>query len=449
MPTCSACGAELGPPQEDVHDPDNGIENPDAHLEAVSGSKGKRFKCTVQGQFAKPVTDDDATDESTKSNGTGRQNETEKSPDPAPDPSPDPDPSPSPDSSGEVGPSPSRQGGGEVYDIDEDKSALDVLIETVQNPTYGFNQDQVAELKDWAEIYDSHIPPSDFEKIINNFSGISKQKAQLVRQKYEAKINRWVREQYSDEGGPPIGASGINASAGGGGGPGLPSPPGGGSPSRPSSGSSPSPPEPSPPSDDTDDGGGKADEASGGSSVPGSGVAERNASRREHAMERRQRALDTMTEAMAEQAANEMAQRLSKGTGFFEILLKSKAKKDPDWFFQKMEEWDVDILEELMSPSDYLKEDLGGDVEGFDVDGQVDAALEASSMGANEPSTSESDAQQEPDPEPQQNEPAKMKQKKENEGPHWEDDGTQDEDIACEDAIFDDLDEDIEMEVGG
>jgi hypothetical protein len=149
---------------------------------------------------------------------------------------------------------------------------------------------------------------------------------------------------------------------------------------------------------------------------------------------------------MAQQAAEEMAQRFSRGTGFFEILLKSKAKNDPDWFFEKMEEWDMDILDELMAPSESMQEDLSSDFEGFEADAMVDEALGGVSgqKGGGQQKQEEPEPQQqrtEPDPEPQ-----RVEEKKENEGPHW---GTSEneDDKDMEDEIFGDIEDDMELEV--
>jgi hypothetical protein len=103
--------------------------------------------------------------------------------------------------------------------------------------------------------------------------------------------------------------------------------------------------------------------------------------RRSKRQSRRQKMMDEAMDQFAHSAADNLAGEIGQGFGQFRdvliSLLRSKAEKDPDWFFEKMDEWDMDLFDEFMSMSEArreeLKESAGSD--GFSVDMDIDNAL--------------------------------------------------------------------------
>lgn len=346
---CKVCGDPLGDPEEDLHDPDNkagiiegGVENPDsAHIKVVDGPGSKdnhRFQCANKGQITSLVQE------------------------PPPE---DPDPS-----GGEPNenrqPSPTTQPTvDEVYDIDGPQSSDAIVIDVVRNPIYGLSDEQLMEIKDWVDIYDGQIPPDDLEAILSDFNSVADQTARLMRKKYEAKLNREMRKRAEEDKGPSIGSLGRGAQLpqGGRGGhppPQQPPPSGGQQPERPSP-------------------------AENGSSEP-SGENDLRTERRRRRIERRNDAFDEAVEEFAHQAASEMA--AGAGGLFGDIsdalgtAIKTKAQKDPDWFFEKMEQWDIDVLDAFLEPSEAKKQELDrGAKPGSQVDQEVQEALESLDSG--------------------------------------------------------------------
>lgn len=345
MPFCKACGGELGDPETELHDPNNhyeivedGVSNPDsAHIKVVEGSKGPRMNCTREDSFTKIVNEPPQPE----GGGSGGSEGQPKSSDPKPAPKSE-----------------------KVYDLPEEKSAMDILHEVASTPVFELNDAQVQELMSWGEIYDGQIPPDQVEAILSNFSGVSKQTASLIRQKYEAKLNRWMQKRARDSGGPQIGAGRTTP---------MPQPPsGGGSPPSNNGGSDESesnpPPRPDPSSGSSDD------------NMP-SDPLEMSKKRRNKRQSRRQQMMDEALDEFAHAAAQNMAGEVGKGftqmRDIFFTLIKNKAKKDPDWFFEKMEEWDMDIVDEFFSMSEARQEELkGGEAGGFNVDMDIDQALD-------------------------------------------------------------------------
>jgi len=361
MPYCSACGEELGPPPEVLHDPDNhfdivegGVSNPDDHhVRAEDGPKGPRMFCSKTGQVTKIENGDPG-----GGSGTGEDRPPKQNAVPG-------------------------GGGGDVYDLPEESSAMDILEEVIATPVFGLDQEQIQEVISWGDIYDGQVPPDVVENLLKNLKGVSKQKASLMRQKYEAKLNKWVQRQSSDSGGPSIGVSASPPMPQSGGGAKRPQgPPNGGQQSPEPSPKRPPQPEP---------------EGSGGRMGFDDGEDLRE-QRRKRRIERRNDALDVAAERFAEQATQQMAQDIGGIFGDIRevahIAFKKKAKKDPDWFFEKMEKWDMDIVDAVLSPSEAMQEEResesGGGMGGFDADLDVDEVM--SSM---EEDTGET-AQQEP-----------------------------------------------------
>jgi len=241
--------------------------------------------------------------------------------------------------------------------------------------------------------HEGHIPPGIFEDILSNFSGIANQTAKLAKQKYEVKLNKWVRSEVQQDDSPPIGITSN------------PSPPsrssrptsskrrqtqnvsGGGQPSQ---------------------GGQKPSESekarrSKRRETPSS-VEEVRKKRRVQRVNRRSDIIDQAAREFADEAASEFA---SEFTGMFGDMrdvaytfFKRKAEKDPDWLFEKMEKWDMDMLDVLLEPSEARKEEMGEGGSKPEADQEIDAAMEEVMGGSKEPQqpteTTNTNGQQEP-----------------------------------------------------
>jgi len=344
---CKGCGHPLGDPEVDLHDPDGlsdvaqsmGIqpENEDAHLIVRDGEKGWRYYCADLGQVTSIVEEPPNVTQA-KESGEGEGGE----------PKTEPESSVEPDPNG-------------VYDLPEERDPLSVLRDVITKPFIGLNDEQVDEVRDWAMDYGGQLPPDILQDVLENMSGVQKQTAALARQKYEVKLNRWIQDQSQGERGPPIGVSAqppptrTGRGAGGGTGPAGSSasepggPPDGGAP-PPSPGSSDSPP-------------------------PEDLVTYRRGRR----TKRRNDALDTAAQEAAQQMAQEMTGEFMREFGrYFGLpakLLEAKIEKDPDWAFEKLEQWDINI-DAFLEPSDSRKQELQERHSGHEVDRDVDEALE-------------------------------------------------------------------------
>lgn len=453
-PVCSACGETLSDPDESVLKPDEDPEDkPNHHFKVVDGEKGQRFQCVETGQMAKPAAPDEGGGSDPKSKepqggGTGAPKNQSESGGGG-------QPKQSPPTSGGSG-SPSKPSSQPVYEDEGEQSAMDVLEGVVTQPTYDLNDAQIAEIKDWAEIYDGQLPPNLLEEILGNLSGVSKQTAQLVGQKYEAKLNRWVREKSKDDGGPPLGA--------------LPNIPG----STPSSGqnlqqrkrqlkkqkarkemSSGGGGEP-PPQEDTDE---EPDLNLSEESNPSERPIKK---RQDRAFERRNDAIDAAIEQAAPEMAREMTSRMGQGYDLIFTLLKSKAKKDPDWFFEKMEQFDMDVMDEFMEPSEAMRqESQAGSGQGRPND-QIDSILDDMSGGSQSQPSGDQDMRGGPptpepagstgpdrqDDAPTNPEPGNVEEKTNNDGPHWKDENNSPDDEPLNEETDDELDE-LMAEVNG
>jgi len=336
---CSACGHELsGNKEEEVRSEQKDQDPDDPHFEEVTGEKGDRLKCLVAGQFAAPVSPNNkekyikTAQDNGKAHlipegaGKGGTAKTEQNED-----------------SQEAGtPQRSRN---EVFEFEEEQEQIGVLQDVIVNPHYELGQGQIKEVLSWAEDYNGQMPPDVLEDILKNMSGISKQKAQLVKQRYELKLNKWIQEQHNEEAGPPIGI---------GRGPMPTTPASNGSQSGP-------PPSPSPPPDtDNTSDGDESDEEDRSirSRISGGGSDENPRKKRQmNRIERRTKAADIAAEEMAKQVAPEVARELSRNFGtYFGLpakVLEAKAERDPDWFLEKTDEIEeklgislFDLLEE-------------------------------------------------------------------------------------------------------
>lgn len=332
MAYCKACGKEIGAPENDLHDPDNlmeivegGVSNENAHLKAKDGKHGPRIYCGELGQITKVV---DKPPEEGKGEGEEPKEDSEDRP--------------------------RRRESGKVYDLPEEKSPGEVLAEVVTSPFLGLNESQIQEVRDWAEDYNGQLPPDMLESVLSNMSGVQKQAAALARQKYEVKLNKWVQEQAEADEGPPIGVTaqpqpGRSRSGGG--------RSGGGEQRR-----SPQPP---------------PDRRSGSRSgeLPSDNLREY---RRKRRTKRRNDSLDTFAETTAEKVAQEISGQLAKDFGrYFGLpakVLESKIEKDPDWVFEKLEQWDIDI-DSILEPSEQRKQEIREQME-IEVNTEVDEAVE-------------------------------------------------------------------------
>lgn len=338
---CKTCGTQLGDPEEDLHDPeglsdvaqelDIQPENEDAHLVVKDGSRGWRYFCSELGQITSivPEPPDGGSDKGDRE-GEGGEPKREKRQQPEAEPE-------------------------TVYDLPEEKNPMQVLADVVTKPFIGLNQEQIDEVRDWAQDYGGQLPPDILQDILENMSGVQKQTAALARQKYEVKLNKWIQEQQTDRDGPPIGVSAQpparrrRRSRGGGTASG-----GGGSPEQPE-------PQPS--------------EPSGSDPIPRGDLATYRRGRRTR---RRNDALDVATEEaarqIAQEASGEIAREFSRYFGIPAKILEAKAERDPDWFFEKLEQWDID-LDAFLEPSESRKRELEERRRGPAVDREADEAL--------------------------------------------------------------------------
>lgn len=331
MPVCSACESQLGEPDEELFDPREQEEPDGEHFKVVTGEKGDRFQCRETGQMAKPV-------------------------DPKEEPNPDPSGAPN-ETQPEQEPQ-QEESGGRVYDLQEDKGAEDILKDVVTNPHYELEDGQIQEIRSWADEYDGHMPPDVLQELLSMMDGVAKQKASLIRQKYELKLNKLIKQQSGGGNNPS-----LSAIAGSGGMGGVRT--GGTTRQKPTKEEiqakreqirqeQPEPPEPEP-------------EPSG----------------REKRQSRRQEAVDKATEELV----TKMAQNMADDFGMFysdvrqiaTTVLKRKAEKDPDWFLEKADEFGMDIIDQLSEPSEARKEQMEGGGAGAgqsQVDSMIQDAME-------------------------------------------------------------------------
>lgn len=359
MPTgiwCSACGDELGNPEEELHDPngvlgviERGIENPeDHHIKAVEiEGKGARMQCSRSGQMTKFTESPPESNSGGKDGGGGS----------------DTPPKGATNDDADTGQKqPSGQSSnvpGGVYEFEEDKQAEDILRKVIDNPAYELNDEQKAEVLSWAEIYDGRIPADMVEEILGNLSGVSKQKSKLMRQKYEALMNKWMQEMSSDQGGPPIGSF--------------------------------TPPTPRPSqSKNTNQ---KPDrekieqkkrelrqrrkqQEQQEKQNTGRDVGVGTKEGRRNRQKRREQVVDQFAEEFARNMASDAGRFYSDMRDIMTTLIKRKAEKDPDWFFEKADSFGMDIINELSEPSDAKKEEIRNQDAKSEPDAQIDNAVE-------------------------------------------------------------------------
>lgn len=336
---CNSCGNSLDDPTEDLHDPKGEfleelgpVENPDSHhIKAVYGEKGVRILCANTGKMTKLVEQPPGEEDKDIPGGAPSDSQ---------EPKRDPNPGP-------------------VYDLEEEKQAEDILNEVIGNPAYGLSDGQIEEVESWLRIYDGRIPPDMLQDVLYSLDGISKQKAKLMRQKYEALINKWIVDQTQENDGPPIGSMAA-----------PPSPNPGAQGQRPQKGKSPK-------------GGGGGQQNSRDFDH-----GDRREVRQGRRQDRRQEVIDTMADEMARNVASNAGQFYNDMRDIFTTLLKRKAERDPEWFFEKADAFGMDIIDELSEPSQAKTQEKhqGGERQSHEVDQEVDKAVqEMMNNGQQEP----------------------------------------------------------------
>lgn len=318
MPYCKSCETEVGPPQDDLHDPDNhydivegGVNNEDAHLIAREGKHGPRIYCGKTGQTT-AIIEDGVNILTGEPVGEG---------------------SPSDDSTQSSEPNQP----GRVLNVPEEKSQMDIFEEIIDSPHYGLTEQHKDYLRGIAEDYDGRIPPDVLEEHAKLLNDVAKQTASLIRKRYELKLNRWMRKQSEEDEGPPIGVTPTSPNRG----------------SKPSRGQS-----------HTGELKQEENDVREGRSSDGIRADNLRDYRRKRRTMRRNNAADIAAEEAAKKAASEVAGEFAQNFGrYFSLpakILEAKAEKDPDWFFEKLEEWDINI-DEILEPSESRKEELSSD----------------------------------------------------------------------------------------
>lgn len=357
---CSSCGEELPTDvDEAVHDPEGewladkiGVDpepvgDQNSHVQIIYRDTGPIPQCQKKKEFTK-VTPHPPGEEGEGGGEPKKQNE-------------------GGGNGGGGGNARSRPQKSGVYEEKPDKSPMKILGDVVGNPAYELSQEQIQEIKSWGEVYDGQIPPDQLEEILGSLSGVSKQRANLIRKKYEAMLNKWIRKESNSSTGPSLGAAS------------------GPMPSSRTTGPQQRPQQP----------------------TPNRQPAQGQQTARQQEQERRQnKSRSEKREEMVDEAADKFAKEFAKnaadGAGLFikdireigRTLFKKKAEQDPDWFFEKMEKWDMDLFDEFMAMSDAKKEEE--QAPSMETEMEVDQALESvKAQGGN--------SRPQPEPEPRHN----------------------------------------------
>lgn len=371
---CSACGAGLGNPGEEVRHPEDPDPPENAHFDVQVREDGKETaQCTETGQLASVIAGDAKIDpiegKQTGTVGEGGGDSREQA----------------------QAESDGRSPGGEVYDLPEEKSQMDILKDVVSNPHFGLDDDQIQEMMSWASDFDGQMPPETLKDLASNMEGIKKQKANLLKQRYEIKLNKWISEQANSEQGPPIGGMhsqhSVNARSNG---------------IRVPSDQTQKRKEPTPNKSQQNRNPQREEPRS--NSPPGGDLDGYREKRKARRIKRRNDFADQLTEEMAKEMAPQLANTFAQDFGRLfrlpTLLLERKIEKDPDWAFEKAEELDVDLMS-FLEPSDSRKEEMEREKERqkqAGVDHELDSALDnvKGGGGNNEPQQ----VQQQPAPPP-------------------------------------------------
>lgn len=359
---CTQCGTPLGAREDEIAHPDDDDPPEDPHFQVqVRDDDEERLQCRETGRLAAVATpgDDDIGSEGMSYAELFQQFHDEYPPGMG-------------QPSGEVGgeSEPTRRQDlkpGGIYDVDEEKNQMDLVEEVITNARYGLNDDHIQEVKGWAKDMDGRLPPGTLEDVLKNLSGVQKQTAQLMRQRYELKLNKWMRQQSQAEEGPPIGVSTQP----------LPAQSGSSSPRRNATPT---------PQGQQNNGNHSQQESEREKQERQRREEEESGSdnlrqyRRQRRTERRQNTLDVAAEQAAREAADEMAREFMDEFGtYFRLpakILEAKIEKDPDWAIEKAEQLDIDIFE-FLEPSEKRKSELGddGSEAAPQVDNEIDNAL--------------------------------------------------------------------------
>lgn len=245
---------------------------------------------------------------------------------------------------------------------------MDLLKEVVTNPHYGLDDEQIQEMASWAQDYDGQLPPDTLEQILKRFKGVQKQTAELMRNRYELKLNKWVQKQQQDDSGPPIGVP-------------RPSPP-----SQSGMGPRPRPTNPTPNQPNNEQNQNQQEEVSLEDNEPeqrvgGIETGDLRERRRRRRVKRRNDTADIAAQQVAKEVAPEVARELTANFGqYFSLpakIIEAKIEKDPDWAIEKAEQLDIDIFE-FLEPSDRRKKELEEESQTQsqpEVDNEIDKAL--------------------------------------------------------------------------
>lgn len=388
---CNTCGEELSEDiDEAIHDetgdwineqfglPNEPVGDENSHIEVLYRDTGVVPRCRKENQFTKVVP------EPPEENGDGNGADTEQQPEQNGDDSNGGAPEQkSQNTSRQAQRQQQRRGTRtrDVYDVPENKDPEDILKEVLTNEVFNLERPQVAEVMDWADIYDGKIPPDQLQELLSNMSGVQKQTAQLMRQKYEAKLNKWIQQQNSNDSGPNLGATYAT-----------------GSPSMQNV---------QPNNNQQNNGPSKEEIRRRKAAQKAKQEKQEESNSRDRRQKRRQEAIDKA----ADQFAQNFAQNAAQGAGMFfkdlreiaRTLFKKKAEKDPDWFFEKAEKWDMDLFDEIMTESEAKsrgEETMSGEPS---ADLEVDNALESvKSNPNNNNGMGSTEAQPRPNTQPQQ-----------------------------------------------
>jgi len=345
---CSACHEPLGEPEDEVEGPEE--DKPDAHFKIQIRSDGEqRMQCRETGQLSKPLgpDDDDYPHDKFGSEPEQEQENVEQE--------------------GQTHQSDTPNKQGQVYDFKEDKSPIDLLQEVVTNPSYGLDDDQINEIRAWALDYDGQLPPDTLEDIAALMEGVQKQTAQLMKQRYELKLNKWMAEQQSGDRGPSIGMSNpfvrSNSTR-------IRTPDPSVGPSRESMMQAQQM--------------GPPDSAAGPSNSDARGSPDDGPNRREKRRKGRRQAasnaFDTMANKAAENIGEQMGTNYGRGQDIAFRVLEAKAQKDPDWFLEKAQQIEENLgisIWDIFESSDAKKSEQNTSRSQPSVDNESDAALQA------------------------------------------------------------------------
>lgn len=369
-PICTQCGQPLGSKSDEIEHPEDPDPPEDAHFKVqIRDDDEERLQCKDTGRLASVATPGD---ENIGGDNLSYAELFQKHHNTVP-PGMGEGQTPPSDKNSQTD-RPNEDSGG-VYDIQPEKDQRDILKEVIDDPSYALDDEHKREIIAWADDMDGRLPPNTLEDILKNLKGVQKQTAELVRQRYELKLNKWMRDQSNAENGPPIGVTMPTMSG----------------QSSSSSGLGRLTPIPQPQQKSENQT--QTEEAR---TKQGRQVREAQSTssdnlreyRRTRRTKRRQDTLDIASEQVAKEAADEIAREIATNFGGLlsipQTVLRRKAEKDPDWFLEKAEQFDIDVVD-IMEPSEQRKKEMQDNDENVapEVDNEVDNALESVVSGNN------------------------------------------------------------------